>query len=243
MGRVACVACCVVALALGGCPSFPDPVEPSEDSGGQVLPDLLEPDSPPILPDAPQLPDTNMKNKLGEVCGVDGHCQSEHCADYTCCDTACEGTCEACNLTGSVGTCTPVPEGEDPRHDCIATPKETCGDDGECDGQGACGKWGPGTLCDKPSCSTSSYKLSSVKECDGKGNCVSAPDIDCSPFSCDSSTDQCYTSCNDSNESYTCQGWYGCDTSNNTCYTTCSSDNHCQSGGDCKSGSCRDKDS
>jgi len=42
----------------------------------------------------------------GETCTSDGECCSGNCTDGVCCDLLCGGDCEACNLTGSVGTCT-----------------------------------------------------------------------------------------------------------------------------------------
>ena len=42
------------------------------------------------------------------------------CVDGRCCDRACDGTCEACNLPGSAGTCTPVPAMADPSGECAA---------------------------------------------------------------------------------------------------------------------------
>jgi hypothetical protein len=47
----------------------------------------------------------------GEPCGSNGQCLSGHCVDGVCCDTACDGACQACNLGGSIGTCTAVPNG------------------------------------------------------------------------------------------------------------------------------------
>lgn len=245
----------MVAALLTGCPSFPDPVKPGEDSGagdlGQIidssqpdqpLPDLLiQPDAPPIEPDAPQV-DTKKKQPQGALCGADVHCQSGFCSNYTCCDTACKGTCKACNLTGSVGVCSDVPDGDDPRHDCNATLKDTCSDDGQCDGKGACRKWAAGTKCGTAQCSTSNHELTNVKACDGSGSCASAPDVKCDPFSCSSKSDQCYTTCTDGDEGYTCQGWYGCDSNQGVCYTSCSKDSHCVNGGECKSGNCQDED-
>jgi hypothetical protein len=233
---------------LTGCPSFPDPVRLGEgDTTKQQidssqpdlpLPDLpIKPDAPPIMPDAPLVPDTTQGQPIGANCGVGAHCQSGYCADYTCCDKPCVGPCEACNVPGSVGTCTFVPNGDDLRHDCTASPTNTCGDDGACDGMGACRKWSAGTSCAKPNCSSYNHELSNVKACDGKGNCTPAPNIKCDPFSCSTSTDTCYTSCTGYNEGYTCQGYYGCNSSG-TCYTTCSWSYQCTSSGDCKWGKC-----
>jgi hypothetical protein len=49
--------------------------------------------------------------------------------DGVCCDTDCTGTCAACNLTGTEGTCTFIPDGTDPFVECPG---------GHCDGAGAC---------------------------------------------------------------------------------------------------------
>jgi len=53
---------------------------------------------------------TNIGGKLssGVVCSLDGDCDSAHCVDGVCCDTVCSGTCEDCNVAGSLGTCTDV---------------------------------------------------------------------------------------------------------------------------------------
>src|SRR5262249_44012856 len=40
------------------------------------------------------------------------------CVDNVCCNSACNGSCEACDLPGHVGTCTKVPDGQDPDNEC-----------------------------------------------------------------------------------------------------------------------------
>lgn len=44
--------------------------------------------------------------ELGDSCTEGSQCDSTYCADNVCCDELCSGDCEACNLTGSEGTCT-----------------------------------------------------------------------------------------------------------------------------------------
>jgi len=45
-------------------------------------------------------------------------CPSGYCVDGYCCNSACSGTCDACNLAGSEGTCSNIPDGQDPDNEC-----------------------------------------------------------------------------------------------------------------------------
>jgi hypothetical protein len=72
-----------------------------------------------------------LKLTNGTACGVAGECQSGNCIDGVCCDMACGGLCKACNVAGSVGTCSNVPTGTDPANEC-ADPTPNC------NGMGAC---------------------------------------------------------------------------------------------------------
>lgn len=51
----------------------------------------------------------------GQSCSADGDCRSGHCADGVCCDTACGGgqtdDCQACDVSGSEGTCSVLADG------------------------------------------------------------------------------------------------------------------------------------
>jgi len=75
----------------------------------------------------------------GAQCSNDAQCGSDHCVDGVCCDTACTGMCLACHLPGSVGTCSPIPVGQND-----STNAPPCLD--ICDGNGACVK-DTGTAC------------------------------------------------------------------------------------------------
>jgi hypothetical protein len=61
-------------------------------------------------------------------CTRDG--RAGYCVDGTCCDRACDGTCEACDVPGKLGVCTPHPLDSDPEREC--------GSAGVCGGGSAC---------------------------------------------------------------------------------------------------------
>ena len=65
----------------------------------------------------------------GAQCLVNGDCLTGQCVDGVCCDSPCDGTCQACDLDGSVGACTPVTLDEDP---------DTCAGTSACDAIGLC---------------------------------------------------------------------------------------------------------
>ncbi len=55
----------------------------------------------------------------GGFCSGPGECSAGlQCVDNVCCATACTGDCEACDLPGSLGTCTTIASGEDPDAEC-----------------------------------------------------------------------------------------------------------------------------
>jgi hypothetical protein len=65
---------------------------------------------------------------VGAACDSAVQCESGACVDGVCCQTACSGTCQACNLPGTEGVCTPVPAGEPRPGTC-----ERCDGDGGCE--------------------------------------------------------------------------------------------------------------
>jgi hypothetical protein len=48
---------------------------------------------------------------LGDVCTSSVSCNSGFCVDGRCCDSACTGGCNRCDLAGKVGTCSILPRG------------------------------------------------------------------------------------------------------------------------------------
>jgi MYXO-CTERM domain-containing protein len=132
----------------------------------------------------------------GKACAADQECSSGHCVDGVCCDTTCTGQCEACDVAGHVGTCSPAsgkPHGS--RKACTAGAAECAG---ACDGvnPAACAYPGKETSCGAPSCAAGQSIKSS---CNGKGDCSADTPVACSPYQCGA------TSCKD-----TCAGDADC---------------------------------
>ncbi|MGZ3454451.1 MAG: hypothetical protein ACXVEF_32895, partial [Polyangiales bacterium] len=153
--------------------------------------------------------DGTCSKPLGATCAADGECGKGHCVDNVCCDTACNGQCEACDVSGSVGTCSTVVSGAPHGSRTACSGTGTC--QAKCDGSSrtACGSPpGTSTVCAAASCAGSTYTATSF--CDGLGTCA-AP-----------STSSC--------GAYTCSG--------TTCRSTCTVTGECNSGYVCKSGAC-----
>lgn len=156
---------------------------------------------------------TGLKD-LGVPCGNGSECNSTICVDGVCCDKACDGTCEACNVAGNVGRCAAVPAGQDPDKECKGTPPEVpdagafdpdaappdggtsannlpdggiSGDDKLC--AGACDG---NRACAYPdttkTCGTTYCSDSAHRKrvsCDGRGNCGAIVTDTCKDFSCE----------------------------------------------------------
>jgi len=131
--------------------------------------------------------------EAGGYCATAADCKSGFCADGICCRSDCAGTCQSCSVEGSIGTCTNVPVGADPRHDCPDDGAASCGRDGSCDGTGACALYGAGTICRGQSCASST--VSHAARCDGAGACGTATSDSCGAYMCNASGDSCRASC------------------------------------------------
>jgi len=71
------------------------------------------------------------KKDDGATCVAPGDCIHNNCIDGVCCNTDCLGTCQSCNIAGSMGTCSDIPKG---MTDANAT--TTCTGTSVCDGSG-----------------------------------------------------------------------------------------------------------
>lgn len=67
----------------------------------------------------------------GQVCAVAADCLNGNCVDGVCCNSPCTTACKACNIAGSVGTCSNVASGQDDNF-----PANVCNGVNSCDGTG-----------------------------------------------------------------------------------------------------------
>jgi hypothetical protein len=67
----------------------------------------------------------------GVGCGSDAECASDLCVDSVCCESSCDGSCEACDVEGSEGSCVLHEPATDPEGECAP---------GLCNGFGACAR-------------------------------------------------------------------------------------------------------
>ena len=101
------------------------------------------------------------KSKQGQTCQTvaAGCAAGTYCSDGYCCDRTCSGSCEACDITGSLGTCKAVATiaphtGHPP---CTTSADSVC--DGKCDGAStACSYPTAATACGLASCSAAGYQ-------------------------------------------------------------------------------------
>jgi hypothetical protein len=197
----------------------------ADEEGGS--PDLHE----GLDADGDEMPPTDTTAVNGTPCAFDSHCQSEICSDGVCCDARCGGVCQACNLEGSTGTCSPVPAGGDPANECAQDPPATCARDGSCDGQGTCRRYPAGTECAAGRCEGATEYAAST--CDGSGACNPGASTSCAPNSC--REDACASACVGDTD---CQTGFFCE--NSACKLKRSSGTACTSGGQCATGFCVD---
>jgi len=149
---------------------------------------------------------------IGAPCTMGEQCGSGSCANGVCCSTACQGTCQACTaaLTGGHdGTCGNITAGAAaPTGQCTAASMASCGNDGKCNGGGACEDWPSGTSCVPAACSSSTNMLTTAGTCNGTGTCNPGTTTACGGGLICASATACMTSCTSNAE---------CASVNNTC--------------------------
>lgn len=214
--------------------------------GGKVLLSGGEGGQPPDAFDIALVytPSTTKKaNGIG--CTSNAECQSNHCVDGLCCDSACTDQCAACNVPNHQGVCSAVsgaPVGDRPA--CGGT-DDTCR--GVCDGvhTEACRFPDTTIVCrGSASCVDDEHSLP-AGTCDGEGNCAEPVPVDCAPYLCIEVSGACASHCTDDadcTDSF-CNANGRCAGSDHN-GTPCGSDGRCASGycvdGVCCESDCRD---
>ncbi|MEO5725802.1 MAG: hypothetical protein ABI134_29840 [Byssovorax sp.] len=176
---------------------------------------------------------------LGDPCTTGGTCLSGKCADKVCCTSDCTGTCQACNVPGSLGLCINAP---------AEKPDPACGLK-VCDGAGAC-QTPAGGLCSENSGCASGICIASTCRAPTNGACTE--DAVCESGLC---TGSVCTACSTNNQcksnacvAKTCKAPGGaiCSASSECAGGNCQSslfcmlenNSACTTSADCKSGVC-----
>ena len=190
-------------------------------------------------PPPADVPGTLLSN--GDGCSAASECKSGFCADGVCCDTACQGSCQACVASKSAGVdgrCRAVPVGNDPDDECTADSANTCGRTGVCSGMNSCALAPSGMACGDATCTGST--LSPRPRCNGSGTCTKPATEPCPGNLTCSTTGTCKAGCVSDGD---CVGGTYCDTGSGRCRSSkpvgaaCDPSN---AGSDCASGSCVD---
>jgi hypothetical protein len=152
---------------------------------------------------------------VGAACTSSSACESGQCVDGVCCDRACDGACEACDVAGSVGTCSTIGGAPHGTRSC-GSGDPSCGP--RCDGMNAktCATFvNAGAPCRDASCKDGIATHAAT--CDGKGACGAIETTPC--------------------------GGFACDASGTTCRASCTTTTDCASGYDCTAGVCKQRTS
>ena len=167
----------------------------------------------------------------GSKCTSAGQCTSGSCVDGVCCDSACGGSCQACDLAGSIGHCTTLPAGQAPPGTRTACVAGTCGS--ACDGTGtSCVFASTSVACGAASCTDGT--VTSARKCDGKGACTTATMTSCNGFAC--SGTGCRTTCTGDNQCASTKPYCV----SGSCVAKKPLGTVCGAGSECTSGNCVD---
>jgi hypothetical protein len=140
------------------------------------------------------------------------------CVDGVCCDSACTGQCQACDVPGKVGTCSTVISGQPHPNSRGPSPRPSCSPAtgacaGECNGKSpsACGF--TGSACAPARCDTANnFTLLAPASCNA-GSCPAQASSSCAPYAC--AFGACRTKCASNADCATTSS--GCNLTNGTC--------------------------
>jgi hypothetical protein len=198
---------------------------------------------------------------IATECSEGNECSSGFCVDGVCCESACDGVCEACNRLGAVGRCAAIPDGQDPDKECTSRAPQAedagAGSDagdagpvvnppdqelsrdnaacaGSCNGDRAC------TFPDEKATCGSSYCNTDTEvgraSCDGNGHCSATAIEACSAYTCSASggAPECGTSCASQAD---CQSTHYC-SAQSRCEPKKANGTGCGLATECTSGNC-----
>ncbi|MEB2311422.1 MAG: hypothetical protein OZ928_06205 [Polyangiaceae bacterium] len=182
------------------------------------------------------------KRDLAGTCTSAHECKSGFCVEGVCCNTACDGICQACTQAAKEddstdGTCGFAKAALDPHSDCPDDRVEkgdptSCARDGLCDGAGACRNYAKGTACGSTSCAGN---VQTGHACDGAGVCLDNATQDCGEYACLAGA--CTTSCAKAGD---CNTAAYCDTAASECKPKAPLGEACTTADTCQSGFCVD---
>lgn len=186
----------------------------------------------------------------GTACTTADECGTGFCVDGVCCEAACDGVCEKCNLPGTEGTCAPVPDGQNPDNECatepLVIPEEDAGtgDDAGDGGDAGDPDAGPpadaGPIFNLPDGGqVTTEQNQCAGSCNGQRACkFPSTERTCGTVVCGNETQQGRASCDGKGHCLfgveTCQA-YTCPDGNPGCKASCSGPSDCQDGFFCDS--------
>jgi hypothetical protein len=170
------------------------------------------------------------KKANGQKCGGDNQCTNAHCVDTYCCNAACTGQCEACDVPTVEGTCSQVNGApRNGRTACAGTTPCT----GTCSASRTACTFGTGQ-CRSQTCAGGT--ITNAAQCN-MGSCPGVTTTSCNNFTCMGAG--CTGVCNTSNDTGCLSGFF-CN-GGNQCLSTMPNGRSCAgSGSTCTSGNCVD---
>lgn len=172
----------------------------------------------------------------GTECAAGRECSSGFCVEEVCCDSACDGTCQACTAankaSGDDGACGDAKTGTDAHDDCADEGALTCKRDGTCDGAGACRLYLEGIPCGETNCEDN---VQTGHACDGTGTCLDNSQHACDLYVCKG--DACTFSCTEHED---CSEDAYCNVTQGTCEKKQPDGTACDDPATCASNLCVD---
>ncbi len=174
----------------------------------------------------------------GATCSRASQCSSGYCVQGVCCGTACTGLCQACSAAaksaGADGECGNARSGIDPGEHCALEGQSSCGQNGSCNGSGACDTWAStAASCGNPTCVGNESR---PQRCTAARTCGTVSGTACGAYACSTTSGTCATAC--ASDAACASGHY-CDPSG-ACVSRQSPGASCTRAAECALGNCVD---